>query len=84
MRQERVFKNRFGTMLYADILHLAPTGPPCVTGPLSEARQTAAIALTAALVIALAGPVREDITQALAQINHVQPSPMYRPQAAAL
>lgn len=84
MRQERVFKNRFGTMIYEDILHMKPTGHPCVADPLSEARHTATIALTAALVASSAGPVREDAVQALAQVNAVQPSPMYRPNAEAL
>lgn len=78
MRQERVFKNRFGMMIFEDILHLAPTGTPCVPDPLAAALQTAGIALVRALAAAPTGEVRKDVTQALEQANAVQPSPLYR------
>jgi SAM-dependent methyltransferase len=76
-RQERVFQNRFGERIYEDILHFtplpashSPTPPPAIAREL----------LTAALEWA-PGESIEDLRDALACVDQVAPSPLYRPTA---
>lgn len=76
-RQERVFKNRFGTLIHEDIIHLRlppqfGTGEP----PTAIAEQ----ALRAAMEYAPQESM-EDLRDALDRVGEVKPSPVYAPQA---
>lgn len=74
-RQERVFKNRFGEMIYEDILHF--TRPPKLAEyPLSEARSIAKEILAKAMKDAPL-EVAADISAAIDQLFEVEPSPIY-------
>ena len=76
MRQERVFRNRYGTNIYEDILHFSGTSEiPGPTHCLSAARSIARQALTAAEDHA---PEKERIglIQAINRLDHVSPSPI--------
>ena len=80
MRQERVFKNKFGDLIYEDILHFI--NPPAIYDDmLLKARDTARLTLEAALKSA-SEDVAEDIQDALARISEIEPSPIYCPNAA--
>jgi hypothetical protein len=79
-RQERVFKNRFGGMIYEDILHF--TQPPKRAGDaLSEARNVAGGILAKALKDA-PHEVIADISSAIDQLFKVAPSPIYEAATA--
>jgi hypothetical protein len=79
-RQERVFKNKFGELIYEDILHFI--NPPAVDADaLSRARDIARLTLDAALKLA-SHDVSADLHDALARLSEVQPSPVYCPTAA--
>jgi hypothetical protein len=76
-RQERVFKNKFGALIYEDIIHLRL--PP----QLGKAEPPTAIA-EAALRAAMEYAPREsmeDLKDALDRVGEVKPSPIYAPQA---
>jgi SAM-dependent methyltransferase len=79
-RQERVFQNRFGEMIYEDILHftLHPQNGRAVVSPSELAREI----LTAALKRTPADSA-SDLHDALKRIDEVPPSPLYRPNTAA-
>jgi DNA modification methylase len=72
-RQERVFQNRFGEMIYEDILHLRqrPTNGESMS-PLDVAREV----LTAARSRAPAESL-SDLSSALEKLGEVGPSPLY-------
>jgi hypothetical protein len=75
-RQERVFQNRFGEMIYEDILHFVALSVERALAPPSEiARET----LTAALERAPAESL-DDLRDALERINEVGPSPLFAPK----
>jgi SAM-dependent methyltransferase len=77
-RQERVFQNRFGEMIYEDILHF--TLRP-VDGRLEPPSQLAREILTAAIQRAPEESVG-DLRDALRRIDEVAPSPLFRRGAA--
>jgi 16S rRNA G966 N2-methylase RsmD len=80
MRQERVFKNKFGELIYEDILHF--TNPGTVYDDiLSKARQVARRTLETALASA-PQDVSADLYDAMSRLSEIQPSPMYCPTAA--
>jgi hypothetical protein len=79
-RQERVFKNKFGELIYEDILHFI-NQPVVDTDALSRARDVARLTLEAALKSA-SQEVSADLLDALARLSEVQPSPMYCAAAA--
>lgn len=80
MRQERVFKNKFGELIYEDILHF--TNPPTAhDNALSKARDVARQILETALESA-SNDVSADLQDALARLTDVEPSPVYCPNAA--
>jgi hypothetical protein len=70
-RQERVFRNRFGAMIYEDILHFS-FDEAQLEPPAGIARQT----LTAALSRAPAESVA-DLEDAIDRIGDIEPSPLY-------
>jgi hypothetical protein len=78
-RQERVFQNRFGAMIYEDILHLRLR--PLGNGTLTPPGEVARAVLTAALGRAPAESL-PDLKSALDRGGEVEPSPMYNPSAA--
>jgi hypothetical protein len=79
-RQERVFKNKFGELIYEDILHFI--NPPAVyDGALSKARDIARLTLETALELA-PQEVSADLRDALARLWEIEPSPVYCPNAA--
>jgi hypothetical protein len=75
-RQERVFQNRFGEMIYEDILHFIslPAGRP-----LARPQEIAREALTAALDRVPSESI-DDLRDALLLIDEVSPSPIYAPR----
>jgi len=82
-RQERVFQNRFGEMIYEDILHFSPQ--PLDRQALLSPTDVAQEVLCAAAHRAPAESA-EDLRDAINRIGEVAPSPLYRrqpgPQAA--
>ncbi len=80
MRQERVFKNRFGQAIFEDILHFEPPTAPRAAD-LKVVRTFAREVLNESLERA---PVEshEDLRAALEQIEDVMPSPIYEPSAS--
>ena len=75
-RQERVFRNRYGTDIYEDILHFRPTASsPSKDDSLIAARRVAGQVLTASRPHA---PRRErpGVDDALARLTAVEPSPI--------
>jgi hypothetical protein len=76
-RQERVFQNRFGEMIFEDILHFTPrrmSNGCCRTSAADVAREV--------LVAALGRVPAEsysDLTSAIERLSDVAPSPYYRP-----
>ncbi len=72
-RQERVFQNRFGAMIYEDILHFKFRSEPGSTPPTEVARQTLAEAMNRAPAESIA-----DLKDALDRIGDIEPSPIYR------
>lgn len=78
-RQERVFKNKFGTMIYEDILHfLLPTKKIDETNVVNEARNIARRTLVQTLSYAPTNS-RVDIESAIDKIDYIQSSPIYKP-----
>ena len=80
-RQERVFRNRFGTDIYEDILHFRNTGEAVgLDDSLAAARQTAERVLAASRSLT---PLKErsGLDDALKRVGEVLPSPMPPPTA---
>ncbi len=77
-RQERVFQNRFGDMIYEDILHLTPVQPYTVGTP---AKEIAGETLVAAIERAPAESLN-DLKSALEKLADVSPSPLYDSRSA--
>lgn len=82
IRQERVFKNKFGELIYEDILHFT-TPPAAHDNALSKARDIARQTLEIALESAPPN-VAADLQDALARLPGVEPSPVYCPNAAIM
>ena len=80
MRQERVFKNKFGELIYEDILHFINRAT-VYDDILSKARHVACRTLEAALESA-PQDVSADLSDALLRLSEIQPSPLYCPTAA--
>jgi methylase of polypeptide subunit release factors len=79
-RQERVFRNRFGEMIYEDILHFTRLAK-LTSDPLSKARDTAGEILDEAMRKA-SREVAKDIASAREQLFVIEPSPIYRAETA--
>ena len=80
-RQERVFRNRFGTNIYEDILHFRTTGEiKDREDALIAARQTAEQVLAASRALT-PQKERSGLEEALARINEASPSPAPVPSA---
>lgn len=76
MRQERVFKNKFGNLIYEDILHFTNAQSCDDSMLLDRARSVAQIALK--LKLSNTSDLnREDLEAALERVSEVQPSPIY-------
>ena len=73
-RQERVFQNRFGEMIFEDILHLTQRPPNWTMTPPAEIDREA---LTAARARAPEESL-SDLNSAIAMLGEVEPSPLYR------
>ncbi|MDE2820366.1 MAG: DNA methyltransferase [Chloroflexota bacterium] len=78
MRQERVFKNRFGQEIFEDILHFSfrDLRQHVNANQLDSARQVAEEVLISALPQSTAD-TRKDIESALMKLRLVKPSPIY-------
>ena len=83
LRQERVFKNRFGEMIYEDLLHFVPSLEKAVD-PLPPARIVAEEILAQAIQTSnrLADDVLMDLESARESISRIAPSPFYQSQTA--
>ena len=75
LRQERKFKNKFGTLIYEDILHLSLSDTR--TRNRSEALHLAVEQLGAKLTPNLKPDVEKDLRLAIATASCVNPSPLY-------
>ena len=83
-RQERFFKNKYGTTIYEDILHFSiPIVKVAKTDIVNEARHIARETLVKALSYAPFDS-QLDIESARDKIDDVQPSPMYNPNNALI
>jgi SAM-dependent methyltransferase len=78
-RQERVFLNRFGEMIVEDILHFAPVP---LNGHAPEPPTLLAREILAAAAKRAPDESQDDLKRALAVVDHVAPSPLYRAEAA--
>jgi hypothetical protein len=76
LKQERVFRNRFGQDIFEDILHLAPPVSKPDHAFLERARTIAQDVLEFALAQA-PDKAKEGIELALTNINQVSPSPLF-------
>ncbi|HEU5352427.1 MAG TPA: hypothetical protein VFU55_12600 [Terracidiphilus sp.] len=75
LRQERKFKNRFGTLIYEDLIHLKPI--ECPICHFSIARQLAVNALASRVSSAIRSEVRDSLKAAIIGASHVRQSPIY-------
>ncbi len=78
-RQERVFKNRFGQSIVEDILHFkcGKSRKHCDLFNLTDARQVAKSLMQNALKEPNPKGVTADIESAIAEIENVEPSPLF-------
>ncbi len=77
-RQERVFQNRFGEMIFEDILHLTQRPPHgSMTTPAEIAREALTAARSRAPVESLS-----DLNSALEMLGEVESSPIYSSELA--
>jgi len=84
LRQERVFKNRFGEMIYEDILHFDQPNKQ-FEDPLPNARTIADGILLEAMKQSsgkVANDVITDLESARESVVRVMPSPLYRTETA--
>ena len=81
LRQERVFRNRFGRRIYEDILHFSPPGS-VVTGDFLPAARRIATDILAGVLENAPESVQADIHAALSAAGCVQPSPLFEPNKA--
>jgi DNA modification methylase len=79
-RQERRFTNRFGKIIFEDLLHFAPEGPPS-ENPTGLARFIGVYFLEKALSSST-GDVRKNIESAIRNAATVSPSPVFDPHSA--
>lgn len=77
-RQERVFQNRFGEMIFEDILHLNQLP---LNGPVTPPAEIAREALTAAQRRAPEESL-SDLSSAMEMLEKVEPSPIYLSELA--
>lgn len=75
LRQERKFKNKFGTLIYEDILHLSPTQAPLKSR--AVATHLAVEQLEGRLILNLKPDVEKDLRAAIGAASDVRPSPLY-------
>ena len=81
MRQERMFRNRYGTDIYEDILHFrAMNEIPDEEFSLVEARRIAAQVLSVSRPLA-PPEERPGLDDAMARVDKISPSPMPAPEA---
>jgi hypothetical protein len=78
LRQERKFKNRFGALIYEDLIHLNFVEHPIEHA--SGARQIALNALKSCTSSHLKPEVTESLTAAIAEAPFVHQSPIYVPR----
>ncbi len=76
-RQERKFKNKFGYIIFEDILHIQPSTDRVSVGT-GAATEIASEALEVALGDATQSDVREDVRNAIEGADQVLPSPIYK------
>jgi hypothetical protein len=74
-RQERVFKNRFGNLIYEEILHFMH--PVRVQADLLSIARDVAGEILAGATKNANDAVRADILSAIDQIHEIEPSPIY-------
>ena len=80
-RQERVFRNRYGTDIYEDILHFRSTDEiPDDDASLTAARRIAGQVLSASRCF-VPSAERHGLEDAMARIDEIAPSPMPAPEA---
>jgi len=75
LRQERKFKNRFGEMIYEDIIHLSLVQAHQTSEDV--ARQIAVEALAARLDSSSKAEAKAELRDAINQASKVKPSPIY-------
>ena len=76
LRQERKFKNRFGALIYEDLIHLSPVIEH-LNHDDSSARQLAVNALSSRISPNLKPEVIEGLRAAIDQASSVRQSPIY-------
>ena len=76
-RQERKFKNKFGEIIYEDILHLVPDARN-MDIDYKIAIQIAQLSLIEAAKVAIDEQVQSEVLQAIASAHNVQKSPLFK------
>ena len=76
-RQERKFKNKFGEMIYEDILHLAPDTTTMSTND-DMAYAVAVSSLLEAAKEAADEQIRQEVMQAVMSVTSIQRSPVFK------
>ena len=79
MRQERKFKNKFGELIYEDILHLVPNSFHITSAPSDIALQH----LREGLKQCQRAEIKADMDAAIEVAPEVKPSPVYAPLPTA-
>jgi len=82
LRQERKFKNKFGEVIYEDILHFIKAGKASPRH--ANIVQLAISELEARLDLDLKPDIESDLRAAIKTAPEILPSPMYKSKAAAL
>ncbi len=78
LRQERKFKNKFGQIIYEDILHFSPTTPVRLgRTPASDLGRRIGQCLLEEAVYRADGDVRRDIEDAIRRAPDVKASPLF-------
>lgn len=81
MRQERIFKNKFGEYIIEDILHFSPPKQIQENLLIEKARNIASMVLEKRLQN-ISTDVRSDIESALKNVCEIKPSEIYNPKKA--
>jgi len=77
LRQERMFRNRFGQNIFEDILHFTPPNTANNSNQLIENTRKIAHDVLNVGFLTVPEKAKDDLSSALKKIGNVQPSPMF-------
>lgn len=82
LRQERVFRNKFGASIFEDILHLEPTTTPTDAETLLSAARSLALSVLREALSRVHPDTESALKQALERVDSIEPSPLFRATTA--